>query len=255
MPNEMCFLLVDDVPLIGKMISSEIVKYDRSFLQALDGKEALNLLSRYHDKIELIFLDWYMPGMDGLQLLEAIKSNSKYQHIPVIMLTSENKKNNIVQAFKAGICDYMTKPFSMENLHKKMVNGLNHKQVINRILLVDNSLTIHRLLRNMLEKKGYVICGHAMNGKEAINMYPRLLPDLIFMDITMPIMDGLTAAEAIKKMNSEAKIVMMSSEDHEDHREKAKQIGIDIFLKKPFDENTIAQAIAMTRLVDGRSKL
>jgi two-component system chemotaxis response regulator CheY len=186
--------------------------------------------------------------MNGLELLQTIKSNSKYQHIPVIMLTSENKRNNIVQAFKAGVCDYMIKPFSVEDLHKKMMNGINHKKIINRILLVDDSLVIHRMLRTMLENKGYIICGDAMNGKEVIDMYPRLIPDLIFMDISMPIMDGLTAAEAIKKMNSEAKIVMMSSEDHEDHREKAKQIGIDIFLKKPFDENTIAQAIAMTRI-------
>jgi two-component system chemotaxis response regulator CheY len=247
MPKEMCFLLVDDVPMIGRIISSEIVKYDRSFMQALDGREALDLLSRYHDKIELIFLDWYMPGMDGLQLLGAIKSNSKYKHIPVIMLTSENKKSNIVQAFKAGICDYIIKPFSIEDFHKKMINGLNHKKNINRILLVDDSLIIHKLLRNMLENKGYLICGDAMNGKEAIDMYHRLLPDLIFMDITMPKMDGLIAAEAIKKMNSEAKIVMLSAEDHSDHREMAKQIGIDIFIKKPFDEKMIAQAIAMIR--------
>jgi two-component system chemotaxis response regulator CheY len=251
MPKEMYFLLVDDIPLIGRIISSEIVKFDRSFMQALDGKEALNLLARYHDKIELIFLDWYMPGMNGLQFLEVIKSNSKYQHIPVIMLTGENQKSKIIQAFKAGICDYIIKPFSIEDLHKKMINGLNHKQIINRILLVDDSLTVHKLLRNILENKGYLICGDAMNGKEAIDMYHRLLPDLIFMDITMPIMDGLTAAEAIKKMNSEAKIVMLSAEDHGDHREKAKQIGIDIFIKKPFDEKTIAQAIAMTRHVDG----
>jgi two-component system chemotaxis response regulator CheY len=245
MPKEMCFLLVDDIPLIGRIINNEIIKYDRSFLQALDGKEALNLLSKHHDKIELIFLDWYMPGMNGLQLLEAIKSDSKYQHIPVIMLSGENKKSNIVQAFKAGICDYLIKPFSPEDFHKKMMNGLNHKQNINRILLVDDSFVIHRLLRNILENKGYTICGDAMNGMEAIDMYPRLLPDLIFMDITMPIMDGLTAAEAIRKKNSKAKIVILSAEDDDDNREKAKQIGIDIFIKKPFDENSIAQAIAM----------
>jgi two-component system, chemotaxis family, chemotaxis protein CheY len=251
LPEEIYILVVDDIPLIGRMINNETVKFGRSILQALDGNEALDLLANYGDKIELIFLDWYMPGMNGLQLLEVIKSNSKYQHIPVIMLSGENKKNSIVQAFKAGICDYMIKPFSAEDLHKKLMNGLNHKQIIHRILLVDDSLVIHRLLRNMLEKKGYVICGDAMNGEEAIDMYHRLIPDLIFMDITMPIMDGLTAAEAIKKMNNQAKIIILSAEDNGGHREKAMQIGIDTFIKKPFDEDMIAQAIAATRHVDG----
>jgi two-component system, chemotaxis family, chemotaxis protein CheY len=253
LPEEIYILVVDDIPLIGRMINHEIEKFGRSILQALDGKEALELLKKHRDKIELIFLDWYMPGMNGLQLLEIIKSDSRFQHIPVIMLTSESKKSNIVQAYKAGICDYMVKPFSVEDLHKKMLKGLNHKQTINRILLVDDSLVIHRMLRNMLEKKGYVICGDAMNGEEAIDLYHRLLPDLIIMDITMPIMDGLTAAEEIKKMNNEAKIIILSAEDHDDHREKAKQIGINTFLKKPFDEGMIAQAIAMTRHADGSS--
>jgi two-component system, chemotaxis family, chemotaxis protein CheY len=242
--EELYFLVVDDIPLIGRMINNETVKLGRSILQALDGKEALDLLADYRDKIELIFLDWYMPEMNGLQLLEIIRRDRRFQHIPVIMLTGENKKANIVQAYKAGICDYMIKPFSLEDLHKKIINGLNHKQFIKRILLVDDSMVIHRLLGNMLDKRGYVICGNAMSGNEAIDMYQRLLPDLIFMDITMPYMDGLTAAAAIKKINSEAKIVMLSAEDHDGHREMATQIGINTFLKKPFDEGMIVQAIA-----------
>jgi two-component system chemotaxis response regulator CheY len=247
MSEERYFLVVDDIPLIGRIINNEIVKFGRSILQALDGLEALDLLKRYHDKIDLIFLDWYMPKMNGLQLLEIIKRNSTYKDIPVIMLTSENKKENIIQAYKAGACDYLSKPFSGADLHKKMMNGLNQRP-INRILIVDDSLVIHQLLRNMLEKKNYVICGDAMNGNEAIEMYQRLLPDLIFMDITMPYMDGLTAAEAIKKINSGAKIVMLSAEDHDEHREKAEQLGINVFVKKPFDDDTIAQAIMMTGL-------
>ncbi|HBF38655.1 MAG TPA: two-component system response regulator [Firmicutes bacterium] len=113
-----------------------------------------------------------------------------------------------------------------------------------QILLVDDSPMIHNLLRKVLVKNGHEICGDAKNGKEGVEMYKSLQPDLIFMDISMPIMSGLEAAAAIKKLNPDSKIIMLSAMGDEAVLTEARVIGINLFLKKPFDEYKIISAIS-----------
>jgi len=116
--------------------------------------------------------------------------------------------------------------------------------VIKRILLVDDSPIIHTLLRKALEKHGYEVCGNAKNGREGVELYKSLKPDLVFMDITMPIMDGLEAVKLIKEYDSQAKIIMLSAMGDDEIVGQAKELGIDIFLKKPFDDYKIISAIS-----------
>lgn len=113
-----------------------------------------------------------------------------------------------------------------------------------RVLLVDDSPVIHSLLQKVLEKTEHQVCGDAMNGKEGLEMYQTLLPDLVFMDISMPVMNGIEAAESIKKLNQDAKIIMLSAMGDDEVIEEAKAKGIDVFLKKPFDDYKIISAIA-----------
>jgi two-component system chemotaxis response regulator CheY len=113
-----------------------------------------------------------------------------------------------------------------------------------RVLLVDDSPVIHSLLQRVLERNNYEICGHAMNGKEGLEMFQSLCPDLIFMDISMPVMNGIEATENIKKLNPDAKIIMLSAMGDDEIIAEAKEKGIDVFLKKPFDDYKIISAIA-----------
>ena len=116
--------------------------------------------------------------------------------------------------------------------------------MIKRILLVDDSPIIHTLLRKTLEKHGYEVCGDAKNGREGVDMYQSLKPDLVFMDITMPIMDGLEAARRIKESDPQARIIMLSAMGDDEIVGQANELGIDIFLKKPFDDYKIISAIS-----------
>ena len=75
-------------------------------------------------------------------------------------------------------------------------------------------------------------------------MYKSLKPDLVFMDITMPIMDGLEAAKLIKELDPQARIIMLSAMGDDEIVGQAKELGIDIFLKKPFDDYKIISAIS-----------
>ncbi len=113
-----------------------------------------------------------------------------------------------------------------------------------RILIVDDSPIIHNLLRKVLERNGYEVCGDAKNGKEGVELYEELKPDLVFMDITMPVMEGTDAARIIKQKHPDANIIMLSAMGDEAIMDEAKSIGVDIFLKKPFDDYKIVSAIA-----------
>lgn len=113
-----------------------------------------------------------------------------------------------------------------------------------RVLIVDDSVMMRDMLQNTLERCGCTVCGLAKDGNEGINLFEKHNPDLVFMDINMPVLDGLTAVKNIKKLNPNAKIIMLSSMGDEEIIEQAKGLGVSIFLKKPFDTHSIISALS-----------
>ena len=109
---------------------------------------------------------------------------------------------------------------------------------------MDDSPLIHTLLRRTLEKYNYEVCGDAMNGRDGVDLYGKLRPDIVFMDINMPIMNGISAATEIMKADPQAQIIMLSALDDENVIKNAQELGIDIFLKKPFTDYMIISSIA-----------
>jgi two-component system chemotaxis response regulator CheY len=114
-----------------------------------------------------------------------------------------------------------------------------------RVLLVDDSPLIHMLLRKTLEKYGYEVCGDAKDGREGVELFKKLSPDIVFMDINMPVMDGLEAVREIKQLGTQSRIIMLSAMGDEDVVTRAKEMGIFTFLKKPFDDYKIISALTM----------
>jgi two-component system chemotaxis response regulator CheY len=117
----MRMMTVDDSSVVRKIIraASEVLEYDLE--EAESGIEALEILEKLNGQVDLILLDWNMPGMNGYELLQRLKSIDKYRNIPVMMVTTEGQKENIVMAVKAGAVHYMTKPFAMEDLIKRIL--------------------------------------------------------------------------------------------------------------------------------------
>lgn len=108
-----------------------------------------------------------------------------------------------------------------------------------RIMVVDDSRLVRVQLGNVLEGTDYEIAAYCCSGEDAIEQYAAVQPDLVTMDIIMPGMDGLDAAESILKNNPEARIVMISSLAYEDTFERAKKIGTRGFVDKPFDREQL----------------
>jgi two-component system chemotaxis response regulator CheY len=102
-------------------------------------------------------------------------------------------------------------------------------------MIVDDSPFIHKAIQKALNATDlYEVCGIAKNGKEGSELYDTLLPDIVFMDITMPVMDGLDATKAIISKHPDAKIIMLSAMGDDDLIAKAKAIGVTHFAQKPF---------------------
>jgi len=117
----MKILVVDDSSVIRKIIKAIIDILQMETIEAQDGIEALEILSEKHNEINLVLLDWNMPEMSGYDVLVEIKSNPQYRDIPVMMVTTEGQKSSIVAAVKAGAINYLTKPFSSEELEIKII--------------------------------------------------------------------------------------------------------------------------------------
>jgi len=117
----MKILIVDDSSVMRKVIKAAADVLDLETEEAQDGIEALEILSKIHENIDLVLLDWNMPGKTGFEVLEEIKSTDKYKKIPVMMVTTEGHKTSIVAAVKAGADNYLVKPFTVDELESKIV--------------------------------------------------------------------------------------------------------------------------------------
>lgn len=112
-----------------------------------------------------------------------------------------------------------------------------------KILVVDDSLFMRQMLKNILPKDKFEIVGEATTGREALEKYSTLNPDLVTMDITMPDMDGIAAVKEILKINSEAKIIMCSAMGQKPMIKEALEAGAKDFIIKPFDKEKAVKII------------
>lgn len=133
-------LVVEDHPEIRNFIHS-ILELDYNVITASNGLEGLAVLKNNLKTIDLIISDVMMPQMDGFAMLEAIKANKDWRHTPMIMLTARASEEDKLHALTIGVHDYLTKPFSVEEL-KVRINNLLHNAFDRKTWLKDQQETI-----------------------------------------------------------------------------------------------------------------
>ena len=103
-------LVVDDSRIMRNLVKNTFtsLKIPCQYLEAENGKRAYQLLET--NKVSLIFLDWNMPEMDGMEFLKKVRAMPDYKDLPIIMVTSEAAKYNVVEALQNGATDYIIKP-------------------------------------------------------------------------------------------------------------------------------------------------
>ncbi|GAA0496267.1 chemotaxis protein CheY [Salinibacillus aidingensis] len=112
-----------------------------------------------------------------------------------------------------------------------------------KVLVVDDAQFMRLTLSNILTKGGHEVVGEASDGQEAIDLYKQLQPELVTMDITMPNLDGMDAAEAIIENDPDARIIMCSAVGQQKVVVQAIQLGAKDFIVKPFDESRVLDTI------------
>ena len=123
----MKLLVVDDSSAIRKIIKAVVDALGMEMLDAQDGIEAMEKLAKYHNEIDLVLLDWNMPEKSGYDVLVEIKNHDLYKRIPVMMVTTEGQKISIVTAVRAGAANYLTKPFTPEELGEKIIECIGNR--------------------------------------------------------------------------------------------------------------------------------
>ena len=112
----MKLLIIDDSSVTRKIIRAVADALQMESEEACNGVEALEILSERPNEFDLVLLDWNMPERSGYDILVEMKADSQLSDIPVMMVTTEGQKSSIVAAIRAGAANYLTKPFTVEDL-------------------------------------------------------------------------------------------------------------------------------------------
>ena len=140
-PKNTRVLIVDDMPKMREIVSSQVASLGYTdILKASNGREALDLLNQQFDRdkpIGLVFSDWNMPIMAGIDLLAEVRKSGKLQNVPFIMVTAEGKREQVMEAIKVGVSNYIVKPFPPVQLELKI------KAVWDKLAAKANQLAEH----------------------------------------------------------------------------------------------------------------
>ncbi|HOS97006.1 MAG TPA: chemotaxis response regulator CheY [Deltaproteobacteria bacterium] len=117
--KNMKILVVDDFSTMRRIVKNILRQLNfANIIEADDGATAIEVLQR--EKIDLVVSDWNMPKMTGLELLKAVRADDALKHIPFLMVTAEAQQENIIEAVKSGVSNYIVKPFTAETLSQKI---------------------------------------------------------------------------------------------------------------------------------------
>jgi len=119
--SDINILVVDDMAAMRKILKTLLSQLGyKNVDEAEDGRQALEILRKNPDKYQLVITDWNMPNMTGIELVQEIRKDENLKHLPILMVTAEAKKENVLMAIKAGVNNYIVKPFTAETLKDKI---------------------------------------------------------------------------------------------------------------------------------------
>lgn len=251
-------LLVDDSESARMVLNDMLSSLGFNVTVAKNGAEAVKIFENHvdNDPFSLLVVDWQMPGMDGLELVNELKKQHDGE-IPAVLMVTAYGLDTVRKAARDHEVDgLIIKPvnpsalFDSVNkilqLGKKKVaahklnkqNDTDHMSVLEgkRILLVEDNEINMELATELLKDVG-ILYDCAWNGKEALEKLKESNFDLVLMDIQMPIMDGLTASRKIREElnNKELPVLAMTAHAMKGEREKSLAAGMNDHITKPID--------------------
>jgi signal transduction histidine kinase/chemotaxis response regulator CheB len=256
-------LIVDDNETNRSLLEHQLTNWSMEFRSAGDAPSALELLDQDYlegKRFDVAFLDFQMPGVDGLMLARQLHSDTRYHGMPMIMLTSLGERLTAEVQKANGLNACLIKPLRMKHLHAllgvvmapsatgaanlaKVIApslALEAKQSPLRVLVAEDNLMNQKVSLALLRKHG---CEADVvdNGIRVLEALAAKTYDVVFMDVQMPEMDGLEATQRIRAEEATApagearhiRIVALTAGVMAGDREKCLEVGMDDFLSKP----------------------
>lgn len=271
-------LLVDDSDTSRNTLKEILESFKFKVATAGSGLEGINLYIEHENKndpFELIIADWFMPEMDGLEMIHKLKNNGG-ENQSVLMVTAYGAEA-LREAKKANLIDsYLLKPISPSILFdsiqsvliKQEYTGLDQSSSSSElksfrerlsghhVLIVEDNEINRELIVELLRDVG-VSCDVSTNGVEALEQIVKNTYAAVLMDIQMPKMDGLTASREMRKIEElkELPIIAMTAHAMEGEREKSLSAGMNEHITKPIDPVVLYETLCTFLLGQNKSSI
>ena len=116
-------LVIDDMRTMRKIVQKSLNDMGfKNITEAADGTEGWTQISVAKPKFDLVISDWNMPNCSGLDLLKRVRADGNHKSTPFVLLTAESEASQVIEALKAGVDDYLVKPFNTVSLQSKLEN-------------------------------------------------------------------------------------------------------------------------------------
>jgi two-component system, cell cycle response regulator len=243
-------LTVDDSKTIRLIVGKAFKPFDVDVFEASNGVEGLAVAAR--EKPDIIILDITMPIMDGTECLAKLKANPELKGIPVIMLTAESGRDNVLKIAKMGVRDYLVKPFKEDILIERVgrvielkAKGETQKKVrryddpIN-ILVVDDKPAIIDQIKGAVSDTPWTVHGRTQTG-EAVDFCSQNQPDAIIVSLSLPDSAGFTLFQMFRASakTKATPIFGMCVKTATDEQQRAQQVGFTGIVTKPLDPDEL----------------
>jgi two-component system, cell cycle response regulator len=251
-------LTVDDSKTVRIIVKKAFKGYDCEIIEASNGVEGLATAAK--EMPDVVLLDVTMPVMDGVEMLTKLKSDATLKGIPVIMLTAEGGRDNVLKIAKIGVRDYIVKPFREEVLVEKVGRIIDLKPLSEgptkaksildaaSILIVEDKPAIVQQIQEGLKHTPWKLHGVSSTG-EAIDFCSRSVPDLIMISLSLPDEAAFTLFRVVRT-NVKTKytpIFGLVVKTELAAQQQAQQVGFTSLVTKPIDlaelESKVAKAM------------
>lgn len=248
-------LVVDDGAAIRALLCSLL--HNSGFKVVGDlaqGGATLGLIGR--TKAQIVCLDYNLPDIDGLSLLRQI--HEAYPSVAVVMITGSDDPKLQGQATEAGAAGFLLKPFTQDQIvqelkhvahAQRLMDGMlvtqasNSPAVGKRVVIAEDSDTLRRLLSMILTESGMQVVGEARNGAEAVAQVQQHKPDLVCLDVTMPVMGGLEALAEINRVRPGTPVMIITGRADKKTVNEAAQHGAKGYILKPYQPELVVDVM------------
>jgi two-component system chemotaxis response regulator CheY len=254
-PNELSLLVVEPSDLQRKIIIKELKQQGITQVsQAKSISDAYEIVSKHpHD---LITSAMYFDDGTALELLHQVRNNSAISDTPFMLVTSEDKRENLEEFKQSGVIALLPKPFTSNHLAAAISTTMDLLSVDEldleyfdvheiRVLLVDDSRLARNHIRRVLNNLGLLKITEAADGSEAITLLNDNMYDLVVTDYNMPEVDGRELTQYVRNESEQSHIpiLMVTSESNDAHLENIVKDGVNALCDKPFEPQNVKKIL------------